>query len=329
MPALLTHYLCGDEVVKSVDTPEVTNVIDSHRNLFNIGTQGPDIFFYHNAWPWAKGKSLTKLGSRLHREKAKDFFDHALEKIEEEIGEGKSKLLAYIYGYLCHYSLDIHAHPYIYYKTGFTIDEREDKKKYDVFHRRFEAEIDAIMAEEMVKKRIHEISCHKLIAISDDDAALLARMYSWIFKNLFEMDIPEDDIKKAPKDMEGITKALRDVTGIKKAMVGFIEKMANKYPLISNMIYPHEVDKKLDHLNTAHSSWYYPWDNDSVQNSSFQELFHDAVEEAKIMCIAVNQYLNGNLDKNEVLDTLGNRSFDSGMDCDEKEEFRYYDLVYK
>lgn len=76
MPALLTHYLCGDEMVRSVDIPEVANVINSYRNLFNLGTQGPDVFFYHNAWPWAKGKSLAQIGSRLHVEKVRQFFDY-------------------------------------------------------------------------------------------------------------------------------------------------------------------------------------------------------------------------------------------------------------
>jgi len=329
VPALLTHYLCGDEMVKSVDTPEIIEVIDSHRNLFNLGTQGPDIFFYHNAWPWAEGKSLSKVGSKLHHEKVKAFFEYALEAIEKEKGEGKEKLLAYIYGYLCHYSLDTHTHPYIYYKTGFAMDEKDDKKKYDAYHRKFEAEIDVIMTEEILRKRTHEILSHKLIAINDEEADLLARMYSWILKNLFEMDIPESDIRKAPKDMKNVTIALRDVTGIKKAVIGFIEKMADRHPLISNMIYSHKIDKELDHLNAAHSSWHYPWSLESVQNNSFLELFNDAVEEARNMCMAVNQYFNGNLDKNEVLEIIGNRSFDSGLDCDEKQEFLYYDLIYK
>lgn len=329
MPALLTHYLCGDEMVKSVDTPEIVKVIDSHRNLFNLGTQGPDIFFYHNAWPWAKGKSLSGIGSRLHHEKVKAFFDHAFEALERKKDEGKEKMLAYMYGYLCHYALDTHTHPYIYYKTGFAMDEKDDKKKYDAYHRKFEAEIDVIMTEEILKKRTHEILSHKLIAISDEEADLLARMYSWILKNLFGMDIPESDIRKAPKDMKNVTIALRDVIGIKKAVIGFIEKMADRHPLISNMIYPHKIDKKLDHLNAAHSSWHYPWSLDAVQNNSFLELFNDAVKEAKNMCMAVNQYFNGNLDKSKLLEIIGNRSFDSGLDCDEKQEFRYYDLIYK
>ena len=329
MPALLTHYLCGDEMVKSIDITEIENVINSYRNLFNLGTQGPDIFFYHNSWPWAKGKSLAKVGTRLHSEKVKAFFDYALEAIEKEKGEGKERLQAYLYGYVCHYSLDIHAHPYIFYKTGFAIDEKEDKKKYEAYHRRFEAEIDVLMAEEMLKKRTHKILSYKLITIDDEEAASLARMYNYIFKYIFEMDISEEDIKKAAKDMASATKALRDVTGIKKALIGSIEKRANKHQLISNMIYPLKIDKKLDPLNKARSPWYYPWDNGSVQYSSFHELFYEAVEEAKIMCIAVCKYLNGNSDKSIVLDTLGNRSFSSGLDCDEEEKFQNYDLIYK
>jgi len=329
MPALLTHYICGDEMVKSIDVPEVSNVIKSHRNMFNLGTQGPDFFFYHNAWPWSKGESLYKIGLKLHFEKVKAFFDNALDVIEKAEGEEKEKLQAYLYGYVCHYSLDLHTHPYIFYKTGFVVDENEDKRKFDAYHRRFEAELDVIMAQEILKKRAHEILTHQLITISDDEAFLLARMYNYILKNIFEMDISEDEIKKAPKDMANVTKALRDATGIKKAIIGFIEKIVYKHQLISNMIYPQKIDKRLDHMNTAHSPWSYPWDKGSVQHSSLHEMFRDAVEEAKTMCIAINQYFSRNLDKSRVLDILGNRSFDSGVDCDAKAKFRYYDLIYK
>ena len=71
MPALLTHYLCGDMVLKSIDAPGAADMIIQHRNLFNLGTQGPDIFFYHNALPWVKGESLSKLGGKLHSEKVR------------------------------------------------------------------------------------------------------------------------------------------------------------------------------------------------------------------------------------------------------------------
>ena len=329
MPALLTHYICGDEVVKTIDVSEVINVINSHRNMFNLGTQGPDFFFYHNAWPWSKGESLYQIGVKLHFEKVKAFFDNALDVIDKAEGEEREKLQAYLYGYVCHYSLDLHTHPYIFYKTGFVVDENKDKRKFDANHRRFEAELDVIMAQEILKKRAHEILTHQLIAISDEEAALLARMYNYILKNMFDMDVPEDEIKKAPKDMADVTKALRNATGIKKAIIGFIEKIIYKYPLISNMIYPQKIDKSLDHLNNTHSSWYYPWDKDSAQYSSLLEMFRDAVEEAKTMCIAINQYFSRNLDKSRVLDILGNRSFDSGVDCDTREKFRYYDLIYK
>ncbi|MDD2481569.1 MAG: zinc dependent phospholipase C family protein [Lutispora sp.] len=327
MPALLTHYLCGGEVLQSIDISGITDTTSKYRNLFNLGTQGPDIFFYHNAYPCAKGESLDKLGGRLHNEKVKSFFRHALKAIDKAHGEEKERLLSYIYGYACHYSLDIHAHPYIFYKTGFVLDDG-DKKKYDAYHRRFEAEIDAIMARKVLHKRAHEIPFHELIAIDKDEADAIAGMYHYILKNTFQLDISIECIEKAPSDMASIIKTLRDPLGMKKAMIAFAEKMVKRHHLISNMIYPLKIDESLDHLNLQHSTWYYPWDKSYPQHSSFIELFHGAIGEAKIMCKNINEYANKDIDINEVLCILGNRSFESGLDCDENVKFKYYHLIY-
>lgn len=329
MPALLTHYLCGDAVHKSINISEITDTVSKYRRLFNLGTQGPDIFFYHNAWPWAEGESLSKVGSRLHDEKVKDFFKYALTAIDKAQGAAKEMLLAYVYGYACHYSLDIHAHPYIFYKSGFAVDDSEDKKKYDAFHRRLEAELDAIMAKEILKKSPHEIKSHELITINREESLVIAEMYCYIFQNIFNLKIPAEAIQRAAIDMAAVTKAFRDPLGMKKLMVAFIEKRMKKYNLISSMIYPLRIEEGLEHLNLNHYPWYYPWDISSPQYSSFMDLFNEAVAEAKIMCESIYDYIDVNIDMIEALGVLGNRSFSSGLDCDETAEFKYCDLMYK
>lgn len=329
MPALLTHYLCGDMVLKSIDAPEVTDMISQHRSLYNLGTQGPDMFFYHNALPWVKGESLSKVGGRLHDEKVRAFFEQVLAIIDGIKNAKKEMLLSYVYGYICHYSLDIHAHPYIFYKTGFVIDEIEDKKKYDAYHRRFEAEIDVLMADKILNRDASKIESHKLIMIGGEESLAIADMYHWILKKIFNLDIPIGEIQKAPNDMWFITKAIRDPLGIKKPVIAFAEKLMRKYNLISNMIYPLEIDGALDHLNLKHSSWHCPWNKEISLNSSFMDLFNEAVAEAKLMCESINEYINGNIVIDEVLRIIGNRSFSSGLDCYEDIKFKYHDLIYR
>lgn len=329
MPALLTHCLCGDMVFKSIEAPEATDVISHNRNLFNLGTQGPDIFFYHNALPWVKGESLSRLGGRLHSEKVGAFFQSALAIIDSIQDAVKEMLLSYVYGYICHYSLDVHAHPYVFYKTGFEIDETEDIKKYDAYHRRFEAEIDVLMADKILNTDANKIGSHELIMVGKKEALAIADMYHRIFKKIFDLDIPIEEIQKAPDDMRLITKAFRDPLGIKKPVVAFAEKLMGKHNLISNMIYPPKVDSGLDQLNIKHSLWYCPWDKEIPRNSSFMDLFNEAAAEAKLMCESINGYINGNIGIDEVLRIIGNRSFSSGLDCCEDIKFKYHDLIYR
>jgi hypothetical protein len=82
MPSLLTHYLCGNEMLKVLQNEDLINIITKYRQIFNIGTQGPDIFFYYRVWPWLDSKGINKLGERMHVEKVNDFFINAVEYIK-------------------------------------------------------------------------------------------------------------------------------------------------------------------------------------------------------------------------------------------------------
>ena len=72
MPAFSTHYLFAKEMMedlrRAADFP-------LNKDAVLIGTQGPDIFFFHRALPWQKGKTLRKAGSAMHRAKCGEILD--------------------------------------------------------------------------------------------------------------------------------------------------------------------------------------------------------------------------------------------------------------
>lgn len=79
--------------------------------LYNIGLQGPDPFFFHNPL----GSTATgELGYSLHRLSGRDFFEKALASYRKSPSDGA---LAYLLGLLGHYCLDSHCHGLIYRVT--------------------------------------------------------------------------------------------------------------------------------------------------------------------------------------------------------------------
>ncbi len=322
MPSLITHYLCGNAVYANY-------TILNHRSVFNLGTQGPDIFFYYNAWPWAKSEGIPKLGNRIHEEKTGEFISEALRYTSKSDGVSKNILTAYMCGYLCHYALDCRAHPYIFYRTGFIRSGEAYTPKYTCYHRMFETALDVLMLKRELGKRPSEFNAPDKIRISKQEAFVIAEMYSKVLDKVYAADISPELVCRSINDMIGITALLRDTTGIKKRLLYSMEKALKKPPMFSSMILPLTVDDGLDYLNASHSVWHLPWDISEKLTFSFADSFEAAISESnKIINTVLCCIDNGN-DLESAMSLIGNRSFSTGEDCSRDLEFKYFESIYE
>ena len=103
MPASYAHYRFGKELLPRLPG-EVRQCIGRFRRLFDMGLQGPDIFFYYN--PYMK-TATGDLGRIFHRKTGLEFFPDACAAATSEAA------LAYLYGLLGHYCLDSRCHPFV------------------------------------------------------------------------------------------------------------------------------------------------------------------------------------------------------------------------
>ena len=106
MPAAYTHFRFGQDVL-SLLPPERRQAILPHRDLFNIGLHGPDIFFFHQPY---HSNPISAIGHRIHRETGRQVF-HRLLLLRDKLPLPGAD--AYIDGFLCHFVLDTLCHPYI------------------------------------------------------------------------------------------------------------------------------------------------------------------------------------------------------------------------
>ncbi len=109
MPAIFTHVQFGNEVASLL--PESLKVLtEKHPAAFYLGTQGPDILFYHKPAKKKLKNPYRKQGWDMHKQKAAPFFERAAKKLAENSADEQK---AYILGFLCHYNLDRRCHPFI------------------------------------------------------------------------------------------------------------------------------------------------------------------------------------------------------------------------
>ncbi len=104
MPATYAHYRAGETIRRRVDA-EIQRVICDHSELYQIGLHGPDILFYYQ--PLSSNR-VNRVGYAMHEKSGAAFFTYAAKVLKNHPGE--EAYLAYVYGYLCHFALDVSCH---------------------------------------------------------------------------------------------------------------------------------------------------------------------------------------------------------------------------
>lgn len=132
MPALYTHYRFGKAVAATLP-PTFSEIVSEHSEAFALGTQGPDILFYHK--PLQKN-DIRGLGTALHDVSPKAFFQRAVCRLQyaKQANEGYFRALsAYLYGFLSHFVLDVFCHPYIEARTSGTFTHGKIESELDKY----------------------------------------------------------------------------------------------------------------------------------------------------------------------------------------------------
>ncbi|MGN0341864.1 MAG: zinc dependent phospholipase C family protein [Roseburia sp.] len=107
MPSTYAHYRMGQEVRSSLDE-DAGKIVEEYPDLFLIGNHGPDILFYYK--PLFSNK-INQIGYGMHERAGKEFFEHAATVIKRH--QGNDAYLSYVYGFICHFALDVTCHGYI------------------------------------------------------------------------------------------------------------------------------------------------------------------------------------------------------------------------
>lgn len=106
MPSIYAHYRFGMESFYRLPR-NFQAEISPYLDLYQLGLQGPDIFYYFNP---ACSNHVGKTGLSLHQQPAADFLTPA-SRMTAKL-KNPPAALAYLYGYITHFTLDSQCHGY-------------------------------------------------------------------------------------------------------------------------------------------------------------------------------------------------------------------------
>ncbi len=132
MPAIYAHLRFGEEVAKTLPIP-FADCIEKYPEPFALGTQGPDILFYHHPM---KKNEIRKRGTFLHTLSGNAFFLEQAKKLEAgetvaEVLKNNGAFAAYLCGFLCHFTLDVSCHPYIDGHSNEAVSHGKIESEFD------------------------------------------------------------------------------------------------------------------------------------------------------------------------------------------------------
>ncbi|MCQ2463041.1 MAG: zinc dependent phospholipase C family protein [Clostridia bacterium] len=316
MPAFSTHYLFANSLKERIAQAD-TNLELCVPALY-YGTQGPDFMFQHRILPWMKGKCRRNLASKLHHcDPAKLFF--YMGEYLNTADCDKNIVKSYIYGFICHFSLDRIAHPYVYsvQKKITPMLGAEDYPGF-VVHNRIELNIDALLLEEFLGSRDTR-SFHTDKTLLDDERLIseIGKLMGYAAPKVIDDNSGADVYTQGLYDMRYMQSLLSDARPWLRPTLEAIQLPIRPFmgKAGTSFLRPRKPDMLWDWLNNAKSVWYGAAYPDVPRTESFKELFEAAQDDAINIISKFDLAMQGKESFDELTE---NMDFDSGTRFDIK-----------
>lgn len=321
MPGFTTHYIMGMKAYNDLPMNQLKYIISKYRWLYQLGLQGPDIFFYNI--PILRHRDYRNVGSYMHEHHVNDFFSCCLNHLAAiSSRQQREQGIAYVAGFFCHYIGDYICHPYVYGRIRH--DPKNPSGYTHGLHALLENDLDALLLAKYKKKKPSQFNQAATICLNGLETQFISRFladcinetyYPLTHKNNYQ--VTARMVHRSILALRFGCRTLADPRGSKKSKLAFVESIFLKNPVASQKLVTDEVENPRESLNTGHQVWTNPWDHSMASTASFPQLFCRCLAK----CSIVYHYLNAALSKNELLEEmfppllseLGNYSYHSGL----------------
>ena len=314
MPNIIAHCWYGEVINTNLNAESLRSVIMKHRNVFMLGTQASDFFSAYHRMPWQSKKRAELVQgclAKMHNDGINESFRYLFEYARKKNSE---IITAYVAGYVCHWALDMCAHPYIFYSTG------SSKEPAGLYHQLFEAHIDyRVMKDNDLDPDYY--ASYKLIADKDHADDAIAQLYHDVLKDVYALDISKKEVRDSIRDFRSVHKLLWDPDGKRYGFVDRLERSMGLEGFGTTMMLPREYDSEMDAVNDRRREWRNVADYDLVSNETFYDLARKAVGEGVTLLTLFDKYLKGETEVEALIEDINDRSFFTGLDYRKKLQF--------
>jgi hypothetical protein len=194
MPGLITNYLFGERTFQSLSPNYLKEIIRKYPNAYRMGLQGPDIFFYYLSYYMRTRKN--NIYSVLHKKNTGIFLDNLIEYAMALDTDESEVCLSYISGFLCHYALDTHTHPYFRYRVEQDFINYQERQNISFYYRRLETLMDTLLLKRLNHMEPSQLNLEALVCLSKKERRIVSDCLVYALRTTYHYRISRKTILK-------------------------------------------------------------------------------------------------------------------------------------
>ncbi len=317
MADIFMHYQLAKDTYETLLPEQKKHV---NQATFITGSQGPDPFFYRIL---SKKRIQTmQIGEHLHDHHINDAIKAMLIHVKQHPSKEN---IGFLLGYVLHFALDVHIHPYVYHHVG--VYDKHDPKTAHMrgLHLKFERRIDAALIKKTYNINPAAFRLKKRALPLKKVPQDIITTINHVTKTVYDIDEGGRLYQKGYRGMRRVLKlAIQDKYGLKKRLYSFIDRFPNKRDLFFKDLSFYQPDLSFDYLNEQAALWHHPV-NRASSHDSVETLYQKAFDMSKRF---IHRLLDDVLNDQpfDVEASFNNLSYNTGLDCEDTRPMQYFNL---
>lgn len=326
MPGFRSHFIFGQNALTFCETAKELRFIKEHLTCYQLGQQGPDLFFYFAP---AHIFHSHNIGVIMHNNATMGFVDSLIASRNKLITRRDRDIAdAYITGFIGHYTFDTTCHPYIHYRTKKCKYPDQSSKNFGI-HVALETDIDNALLRHFLHLAPSQFSLETTIALHPRERIIISHLLASAINETYPTNrMFPLTINLAIWNFWLLNKLMRDPKGHKKRMVRSVDQLLKHHIFVSGIVANDNYKAYKDPCNLRHIQWRNPWNPELSSHQDVYQLMEQAL-------VSYNHHLSNyhNLIKslpkkllvnhhyseeyfrhlNQFLEDFGDLSYDSGL----------------
>lgn len=264
MSHFTTHHIFGQQVLRDA-AADTARLVEENLSAFCWGLQGADLLYSHRHTD--EYSELPLYGRMIHGEKTNALFTFlAHDLINHRKCVDFETLMAYYYGFCCHYALDCKCHPYVFSRQKQLEDASTDPSKTVGSHWRVEDGMDHELSGALLHFCPGASAAQDYYIANPSVRRTVAGLYSRILWNVYNVRVQAKKVEECFGDGIWRTDLIYAADGRLKPYAVMNRQALRACPDVCSFFTAVAATAE-DYLNLGHTPWFHHSDKAERRDS--------------------------------------------------------------